>query len=217
MLFVLLFLYSCKTEQDYIVTQNQVDSSLINLLTKNLETAFDNKDSTLLDTFIINWSDRYDYKTKINDPIERDVYEIFKVVYTRANISKIEPSWENSDFIGDNIIIQSNVSFFVEGWNYDNIENDNWPTIFDLRVNISDSLNLLQLTPEYEIALRNFIGNKKRHEYNEELYFQIDDKRIDFLKSKLKIRYGGRSVVEGNDNCFWHIITHPKIHFIDFT
>ncbi|WP_430817790.1 hypothetical protein [Carboxylicivirga sp. RSCT41] len=201
-----------------MLKQAQIDSTLVKRLEENLENAFKEKKIESLDSFLLDWVNRYDFKKKISDPIEHDVYEVFKTIYKRTNISKLEPSWGSDDFIQNYIVVQSSVPFFVKGWNYENIEDDNWPTIFDLKPNISDihSSKLLYLTPEYELAIRKFIKNKEGYAYDEELFYQLENERIKFLKYRLIVNYGGYRFEDHIPYRFWHLVTHPKVQFIEF-
>ncbi|MCT4586801.1 MAG: hypothetical protein N4A71_03205 [Carboxylicivirga sp.] len=185
-----------------------VDSLLSRKIENDLEQAYQKQSLALLDTVLMEWFKSIKPKdiNSIDNPLERDLYEIFKLVYQPDDLLKINDSDEplystESDYI----IVQTQLQYLPDFEVYpDSIYADSLFVVHDFRPAITNSKSkkVLYLTKEYELAIKHFLNPD-----NSRLMTHYG--RSKFLRNRLNI------LLSHNAN-FWYLETHPLINGISF-
>ncbi len=202
---------SCNSkEKQFKSKQPHIDSFLVETLSSNLEKAYNEESIELLDSFLINWSNSVKPKNKeyLKHQIERDIYEIYNLIFKPENIHLVSDSIYNSSYkINSNyIILQTNIHYFIDNLDDSEVVREaNIPLLWDFRpeYKTQNDYGILYLSQEYELALRKFLKLKKENRNTDWL------QRSRFLESKLSL------ILSHNAN-FWYLETHPRVMGINF-
>jgi len=208
-----------------IISQNRI---LIDQYQKELETSYKQKSNSRLENFLNNWN--YDLKSNYpNDKVPNDtirvIYDIYKEFYKPLDLLKLG-NWEWGNDLNSNsrfVLIQNKIYYNIVSLdNINNSENEykfeikkeqilRKDSIIDFRPNlIFENHKVLFLTPEYKIALNNFLGNQST-KFGKPNIMSVSrpkkqsQKKYNFIRSYLPI-------LHGHWGGYWNIETSPTIY-----
>lgn len=208
---VVILTYACSKEDNITKSSPEADE-----IYDMLMAAYELNSSEKLKSLIDNWGNSvhpYQYSVLKNET-ERDIYKIFKEIYSPFNIDKLGwHEWGSSMYEGyDYIVVQNRVDYDFE------YGTDAWPkpdSVTDFRPDIHfGGVTTLYLAKEYDIAINVFLGSEFNPLgtggiMNPAVPSEESAARYNFLKQYL-------AIIPGHWGGYWHIETHPEVSRIRF-
>lgn len=233
-LLIILFYFIYSNNQNQAVYTITDGENVDGKSSINLSEAYEGNDEEKIQQYFKNWNkeSKQQVKKEYEDELERNSYEIFRVVYRpydfgsllneRQDWGMVETSLSDLIHASEYIVIQDKISYVL--WDFTNwVEEDGKSAIanynikrnerkyiedFKPPVNIDED-KLLYLSKEYQDALLQFLGTQE-HPFAEKNImspaYPKDEtmRRYEFIKSYIPILYG-------HWGGYWHLNTHPDV------
>jgi len=171
-----------------------------------LEKAYAASSSEQLLAFFQKWHDSYEpcNLATITDPVEKEVYRVYRAFYDPFDLSRLGGSELPRDFYQGfrYVIVQDSLTYETE-------PNGQKHKITEFRPPLEfENVDVLYLTPAYSEALTRFLGSKHLPMATGNLMAPArakgeSRKRLEFLGQYVKILHGHWSG--------WHLCTHPAV------
>ncbi|WP_066633807.1 hypothetical protein [Labilibacter marinus] len=219
---IFIVLFSCKQKE--ILPPNEkpeIDYKLIDSIENELLKAYSDTNFKALEDLFLGFCEKQKPidTSLIKSQIEKDIYNIFHLVYKPNKLDFLSDSifnpkhYKNTDYY----IIQSKVKYFLEDGVKREIWYDSMPAIWNFKpkLKFKNNKKYFYLTPEIDSAINRFLDFQdypvgEGNLMNPALPRQETEKRFNFIYKLAKIKYG-------HWGGYWHLETHPEISVIQFT
>jgi hypothetical protein len=212
-LVLILFWTSCENTDQPSEFSNENTSEEIYY---DLMEAYNAQDHEKLIAFLDSWEQNNPCHPvdKILDETNRDIYEIFIILFTPFDIGRLgEHEWGSEMYKGIDYVIVQNKIFYDYAFDAESSERSD--SVADFRPPVSfPGKTVLFLTENYHRALTDFLQNDFNPLgtggiMNPASPSEESLKRYQFLSQEL-------AIIPGHWGGYWHIETHPYIYTIHF-